>query len=414
MVNMNTNPVYRNASITRTEMPKGSLFWVALSLVLTIGSAIPVQYHLSKGTSECLYASLSHNEHITTSIFITSGESLRAVTTLQGPIAQRTISSSAEVLAAAMRLDKLGKDKNALKLNQVFDIDFENLFNDDEILHDDDWKDDDESIKNAQADLDDVILQDYYYMDDDDEYAFMIDDAMDDAEISEIRAAKAARDAMTPEQKLQKDQEKKEARKKKLEALRSEMKAKLEQKKEEMRKKRQRMVDEKKKELQKMNEGKPVEKTFMVDEDGWYRFCVDAKYAAIELEFDLRTSTELGQPNQKTGHIQTYERHDMLMNEKKLMAKLDANAKLAEGFVKEEDLKTTKDQIAKMNRLLNEIREKQVNERHRLGVHKAVNEHSHSRMVVGSLFETVCYIVISGFQVYTIRRWFSGNPILAY
>lgn len=104
----------------------------------------------------------------------------------------------------------------------------------------------------------------------------------------------------------------------------------------------------------------------------------------------------------------------MLMNEKKLMARLEKNSKLVEGIVKEEDLKTTRDQIAKMNRLLNEIREKQVNERHRLSVHKAVNEHSHSRMVVGSLFETVCYIVISGFQVYTIRRWFSGNPILAY
>lgn len=132
------------------------------------------------------------------------------------------------------------------------------------------------------------------------------------------------------------------------------------------------------------------------------------------MEFDFRLSRELGEPNQKTGHVQTYERHDMLMNEKKLMAKLEKNSKLVEGIVKEEDLKTTRDQIAKMNRLLNEIREKQVNERHRLSVHKAVNEHSHSRMVVGSLFETVCYIVISGFQVYTIRRWFSGNPILAY
>lgn len=114
----------------------------------------------------------------------------------------------------------------------------------------------------------------------------------------------------------------------------------------------------------------------------------------------------------KTEHIQTYERHDMLMNEKKLMAKLGSSGKA--GNVKEEDLKKTKEQISKMNRLLNEIREKQVNERHRLGVHKAVNEHSHSRMVVGSLFETICYIVVSGYQVYTIRKWFGGNTLLAY
>ncbi len=132
------------------------------------------------------------------------------------------------------------------------------------------------------------------------------------------------------------------------------------------------------------------------------------------MEFELRRSSQLGKPNSKTGHIQTYERHDMLVNEKKLMAKLTAAAKAEGGSVSEADLKTTRDQVSKMNRLLNEIREKQVNERHRLGIHQAVNEHSHSRMVLGSLFETVLYIVVSGFQVYTIRKWFSGNPILAY
>lgn len=406
------NRTFALAGTTTRAAASFLLTTISLILLISHGSAIPVQHHLPKGSSECLYASLSHEEYITTSLFITSGESLRATTKLQGPIAQQTISSSAEVLAAAMRLDKLGKDKHALALNQVDDIDFENLFNDDEILHDDDWKDDDEH--HDIEELDDVILQDYYYMDDDDEYEFMIDDAMDDAEVLEIRKAKAERDAMTPEQKAQREEEKKEARLKKLETLKNEMKVRAEKKKEERIQKKRQALSEKKKELQEMNEGKPVEKTYQVDEEGWYRFCVEATYAPIEVEFDFRTSGELGGPNQKTGHIQTYERHDMLMNEKKLMARLEKNSKLVEGIVKEEDLKTTRDQIAKMNRLLNEIREKQVNERHRLSVHKAVNEHSHSRMVVGSLFETVCYIVISGFQVYTIRRWFSGNPILAY
>lgn len=133
----------------------------------------------------------------------------------------------------------------------------------------------------------------------------------------------------------------------------------------------------------------------------------------VAVEFEMRKSSELGKPSGKSGHIQSYERHDMIQNEKKLMLKLSNTAK-AGGNVKEEDLKTTKEQISKMNRLLNEIREKQMDERRRLGVHKAVNEHSHSRMVVSSLFETVFYIVVSGFQVYTIRKWFSGNPILAY
>uniref|UniRef100_A0A7S3VC34 GOLD domain-containing protein n=1 Tax=Chaetoceros debilis TaxID=122233 RepID=A0A7S3VC34_9STRA len=136
----------------------------------------------------------------------------------------------------------------------------------------------------------------------------------------------------------------------------------------------------------------------------------------VEVEFELRQSSELGKPNKKTGHVQTYERHDMVRHEKKLMESLSraTKDKNVESGVKPEDLEKTKNAIAKMNRLLNEIREKQVNERHRLSIHKAVNEHSHSRMVVGSLLETVFYIAVSGFQVYTIRKWFSGNSLLGY
>mmetsp|Transcript_9917 Transcript_9917/g.12492 ORF Transcript_9917/g.12492 Transcript_9917/m.12492 type:complete len:94 (+) Transcript_9917:21-302(+) len=89
------------------------------------------------------------------------------------------------------------------------------------------------------------------------------------------------------------------------------------------------------------------------------------------------------------------------------------NAATEEG-VKEQDLTSTKNQISKLNRLLYDIKDKQNNERHRLSVHKAVNEHSHSRMVLNSLFETIFYITVSGFQVYTIRKWFSGSPILGY
>jgi Na+/glutamate symporter len=89
------------------------------------------------------------------------------------------------------------------------------------------------------------------------------------------------------------------------------------------------------------------------------------------------------------------------------MNKFAAASKL-EG-VKEEDLSKTKFQVMKMNRLLNEIKEKQMNERHRLALHKTVNEHSHSRMVIGSLIETVFYIAVSLYQVYIIRKWFSSN-----
>lgn len=385
---------------------------LSLTTAATLTSAIPVQHHLPKGTSECLYASLQMEEIVTTSIFITSGEDLKVRSRIQGPMAQRAITSSAEVLAASMRLDKLGtRDKKGLKIDRTEEIDFENLFNDDDIVQDDDW-DDDAHLHSLDDELDDIVYQDYYYMDDDDEYEFMEDDAMDDIEITNIRKAKAERENLSDVDKDKRSKEKKDAKKAKMNAARKDRVAEGKHRLEEAKKQREQKKAEKKKELQSMNEGKPKETTYQITEEGWYRFCIDATYATVEIEFDMRASGDLGKPNSKTGHIQTYERHDMLVNEKKLLAKLSSVAK--GDNVKEEDLKTTKEQITKMNRLLNEIREKQVNERHRLGIHKAVNEHSHSRMVMGSLFETVFYIVVSGFQVYTIRKWFSGNSILAY
>lgn len=385
---------------------------LSLTTAATLTSAIPVQHHLPKGTSECLYASLQMEEIITTSIFITSGEDLKVRSRIQGPMAQRAITSSAEVLAASMRLDKLGtRDKKGLKIDRTEEIDFENLFNDDDVVQDDDW-DDDAHLHSLDDELDDIVYQDYYYMDDDDEYEFMEDDAMDDIEITNIRKAKAERENLSDVDKDKRSKEKKDAKKAKMNAARKDRVAEGKHRLEEAKKQREQKKAEKKKELQSMNEGKPKETTYQITEEGWYRFCIDATYATVEIEFDMRASGDLGKPNSKTGHIQTYERHDMLVNEKKLLAKLSSVAK--GDNVKEEDLKTTKEQITKMNRLLNEIREKQVNERHRLGIHKAVNEHSHSRMVMGSLFETVFYIVVSGFQVYTIRKWFSGNSILAY
>jgi hypothetical protein len=75
-------------------------------------------------------------------------------------------------------------------------------------------------------------------------------------------------------------------------------------------------------------------------------------------------------------------------------------------------MKTAHDKLRKLNRLLNEIQEQQQSERHRFSVHAAVNEHSHSRMVLGSLLETVLFIIITTFQIFTIHKWFSAEPML--
>mmetsp|Transcript_15707 Transcript_15707/g.22998 ORF Transcript_15707/g.22998 Transcript_15707/m.22998 type:complete len:408 (+) Transcript_15707:164-1387(+) len=386
-------------------------------------SSLPVSFHIEKGRPECYYTNLEIDEYITTSLFILSGDSLKARTILQGPITPSSISSSAEVLAAAMRLDKLGRNRDELSYNNIEDLDFGSMYEEatEDYAVDDDFDDGGSGIEYGGMDddpVDDVVLQDYYYYDDDDEYEFMEDDAMDDQEIMSVRKAKAERDGMSPEERAKFSSAKKERKRKESEAVRKKSEAKKKERlAQQLAKKKSKRENEelrkRRAEMQAINEGKPLEKTFMVEEDGWYRFCVEATHNLIEVEFELRRSSELGHPNKKTGHLQTYERHDMMQSEHKLMEKLAAASKTG-GAVKEEDLETTKNQITKMNRLLNEIREKQNNERHRLAVHKSVNEHSHSRMVIGSLFETVFYIAVSAFQVYTIRKWFSGSPILGY
>jgi len=178
-----------------------------------------------------------------------------------------------------MRLDKLGKDKKGLKLDQTEEIDFESIFTDEATMHDDDWDDDAQLQKSQDDQMDDVMYQDYYYMDDDDEYEFMEDDAMDDIEIGEVRKNREKRDAMSEPEKREKQQQKMALKRTKLAKMKK-------QKKQEGKKHLDKLKEKKMKkesEMKQMNDGKAVEKTYMIEEEGWYRYCVDASYAPVRL-----------------------------------------------------------------------------------------------------------------------------------
>ncbi len=284
--------------ITSLKSPVSSLL-LALSAV-PFASAIPVEYDINYGQTECLYSAMRANEIVTTSVFVSGGEELKVRTSLQGPIAPYEISTSAEVLAAAMRIDKLGKDKNTLNMNRVEMLDFENLYMDDVYMddYDDDWgaDDDDEIAMEMDDDVDDIIFRDYYYMDDDDHYRFIEDDAMDDIEIEELRKLKAKHEAMDPAIRAAeqaKAKAEKEANMKKLKERREAAKqAKISEYKDKKRKER----DEKR--HQKMMhahlaEGDPVEKTFQIEEDGWYRFCAEAYKVRVSVMYSVNMSSLL-------------------------------------------------------------------------------------------------------------------------
>jgi emp24/gp25L/p24 family/GOLD len=153
-------------------------------------------------------------------------------------------------------------------------------------------------------------------------------------------------------------------------------------------------------------EGEPFETSIMALEGGWYRFCVVAHYNQVIVEIDLRKESEYGGID-KNGHVWTSQQKT-LSEEENLIEQDTAES---EG-IKDEDFESTKEKLKSLRRLLAEIQSKQTQERHRLIVHSATNEHSHSRMVLSSLLETILFMVVTGFQVFTIRRWFKSAPVL--
>lgn len=223
-----------------------------------------------------------HFAVVTTSVFVSSGDSLKVKTIVQGPITHVDISSSSEVLAAAMRLDKLGKDKKGLFLNRHTDLDFEDLY-DDQV--DDGYVDQlDDAIKELIDDMDDGRFQDYYYMDDDDGYQFMIDDEMDPEEIQEIEKKKEAMHNMTEDERKHRKEEKMNEKKAKLE----EFKKRREEKHRIIEEHKKKKAQEKKAQHKPRSEtGVPVENTFEIHEDGWYRFCVEAIDATVSTIIQL-------------------------------------------------------------------------------------------------------------------------------
>jgi len=171
--------------------------------------------------------------------------------------------------------------------------------------------------------------------------------------------------------------------------------------------KRQKQDEQKRHQHSKVREeGQPFEKTIKASRAGWYRFCVKATQMQITAEIEIRKESELGGVDEE-GDVLTYE--DKSMQEEDKMLEEDT---ASEEGIKDEDFQGTKQKLKSLRRLLAEIQQAQQKERRRLVVHSATNKHSHSRMVLGSLLETVFFMAVTGYQVYTIRRWFRGAPAL--
>jgi len=177
---------------------------------------------------------------------------------------------------------------------------------------------------------------------------------------------------------------------------------------------RQRFLDLKKKReakrvamLKKIRQdGEPVLNTKKAPAAGWYRMCVTSSWNQVVAEMEMRKESELGGFNEE-GHVMTREERKMMEEDNEL----EQDTADAEG-IKDEDFQETRDKVKDLRRILNDIQSMQQNERRRLMAHSETNEHSHSSMVLNSLTETLLFMAVTGYQVYTIRKWFSGAPVL--
>ncbi|KAL3926676.1 MAG: hypothetical protein SGARI_005529, partial [Bacillariaceae sp.] len=186
---------------------------------------------------------------------------------------------------------------------------------------------------------------------------------------------------------------------------------------------KQKREDKKMAQLKKVRQdGEPFVYTAKVPMEGWYRIVTSGgKYEGavyysilnstiyplqVVAEMEMRKESDLGGLDED-GHVLSYEEYQMNEEDEELEKDTASN----EG-IKDEDFQETRDKVKDLRRLLNEIQSLQQRERRRLTVHSETNEHSHSRMVLSSLMETLLFMGVTGFQVYTIRKWFSGAPAL--
>jgi hypothetical protein len=154
-------------------------------------------------------------------------------------------------------------------------------------------------------------------------------------------------------------------------------------------------------------EGEPVETTRQAKGAGWYRYCIKSSAGQLTVEIDFRKASEMGGLNENTGHVLSA--YDKAAREEEQYLMQDTAE--TEG-IKDEDFESTREKLKTLRRLIADIQSKQAQERHRLVVHSATNQHSHSRMVLSSLLETILFMAVTGYQVYTIRKWFRGAPVL--
>mmetsp|Transcript_45466 Transcript_45466/g.95437 ORF Transcript_45466/g.95437 Transcript_45466/m.95437 type:complete len:449 (+) Transcript_45466:1128-2474(+) len=170
----------------------------------------------------------------------------------------------------------------------------------------------------------------------------------------------------------------------------------------------------------------PFQETNAIKAPGWYRLCVASEMHTLLVEMDIRSGNKMGGVDRSTGHVFTYEKRALLDDEKRLEEedkdpKLNANTypsiseerqKEIDNQVRHEDLHATTSQIKNLNSMVMEMKMKYQDVNNRIRSHKASAERNQDNLIWKNKLLTVLYVMITLFQVHTMRKWLLSNKLL--
>lgn len=169
----------------------------------------------------------------------------------------------------------------------------------------------------------------------------------------------------------------------------------------------------------------PYEFTKTINTAGWYRMCVSSDNEIL-VELDIRSSANLGGINRGTGHVYTYDERDELDEERRIeeivikrssdeaetsLVNAELNKVLA-NQVRNNDLEATKVYLKNLSEMISLLQKRQTNHHHRIKGHESDARRNYKKIVRSGMLETALYLLITLFQIYSLRKWLLGNTVL--
>mmetsp|Transcript_22083 Transcript_22083/g.47400 ORF Transcript_22083/g.47400 Transcript_22083/m.47400 type:complete len:356 (+) Transcript_22083:225-1292(+) len=157
----------------------------------------------------------------------------------------------------------------------------------------------------------------------------------------------------------------------------------------------------------------PYEETQEITAGGWYRLCVKSDFMPLVVEMEMRTADRMKGINPGSGHVYTYEVREYL-DERQALFDMEEGREVydtQDGHrqVRVDDLKEAKIKLKYMHELTSEIMKSQHHRMHRIRAHDADARRGAAELEWSSKLETLLYVMITGFQVYTVHKWLLCN-----